>query len=121
MIHILKKTLQNSGSIKKLNNLVYLNQRHFSNPTNYETIIVTRKEDKIELIQLNRPKALNALCDSLFSELILAVKNADKDPTVNCIVLTGSEKAFAAGADIKEMKDKLFSETYYTDMLTWWD
>jgi enoyl-CoA hydratase/carnithine racemase len=48
---------------------------------------------------------LNALCDALFVELVEAVKAADKDPTVSCMVLTGSEKAFAAGADIKEMKD----------------
>lgn len=45
----------------------------------------------------------------------------DKDPEIGCIVLTGSEKAFAAGADIKEMKDKQFPETYLTDMLSWWE
>lgn len=83
-----------------------MNNRLFSDKINFETIIVSRKEEKIELIQLNRPKALNALCDQLFNELLQAVQNADKDPSVNCIVLTGSDKAFAAGADIKEMKDK---------------
>jgi enoyl-CoA hydratase/carnithine racemase len=45
----------------------------------------------------------------------------DKDPEIGCIVLTGSEKAFAAGADIKEMKDKSYPETYITGMLSWWD
>ena len=80
-----------------------------------------RREDKIEFIQLNRPKALNALCDALFHELRDAVQVADADSDVSCIVLTGSEKAFAAGADIKEMKDKTFSEAYGSDMLGWWD
>jgi len=87
----------------------------------YENIIVERKEDgKVEFIQLNRPKALNALCDALFDDLIDALKKADKDPDVQAIVLTGSEKAFAAGADIKEMCDKDYATTYATDMLGWW-
>lgn len=87
----------------------------------YENILVERREDSIEFIQLNRPKALNALCDALFTELADAVKKADQDPAVSAIVLTGSEKAFAAGADIKEMKDKDYTETYMTDMLGWWN
>ena len=91
-------------------------------PIGYSNIIVERKEDnKVEFIQLNRPKALNALCDALFEELIDALKKADADPEVFAIVLTGSEKAFAAGADIKEMCDKDFATTYGTDMLGWWD
>ena len=49
------------------------------------------------------------------------MKAADKDPSVKAIVLTGSKKAFAAGADIKEMKDRDWPDTYQTDMLTWWD
>ena len=78
--------------------------RCFSSAT-YANLLVEQKEESICLIQLNRPKALNALCNSLFEELIVAVKAADKDPNTSAIVLTGSEKAFAAGADIKEMKD----------------
>jgi len=97
-----------------------ITSRMFS--TGYSNIIVERKENnKVEFIQLNRPKALNALCDALFEELIVALKNADADPEVHAIVLTGSEKAFAAGADIKEMCDKDYSTTYGTDMLGWWD
>ena len=72
-------------------------------------------------IQLNRPKALNALCDALFHELIEALKAADSDPKVAAIVLTGSEKAFAAGADIKEMKDQTYASVYSTNMLHWWE
>jgi enoyl-CoA hydratase len=84
-------------------NLPKQNLRFFS--ATFENIKVTRHEESVTLIELNRPKALNALCDALFVELVEAVKAADKDPTVSCMVLTGSEKAFAAGADIKEMKD----------------
>lgn len=87
----------------------------------YENIIVTQKEENICFIQLNRPKALNALCDGLFRELAQAVKEADADPNTRCIVLTGSEKAFAAGADIKEMKDKNYPDTFVTNMLGWWN
>jgi enoyl-CoA hydratase len=59
----------------------------------------------VALVTLNRPKALNALCYALFSDLNRALMELDKDKNVSAIVLTGSEKAFAAGADIKEMKD----------------
>ena len=80
-----------------------------------------KKEGGVGFVQLNRPKALNALCDSLFKELNQILAEFDKDPEVGCIVLTGSEKAFAAGADIKEMKDKEFPQTYIMDMLSWWE
>lgn len=65
----------------------------------YETIIV-EVEDSVATITLNRPDALNALNDQLLSELIDALEAAQKNEKVRCIVLTGSEKAFAAGADI---------------------
>lgn len=95
--------------------------RMFSTST-YENIIVERKENNtVEFIQLNRPKALNALSNALFADLIDALKKADADENVHAIVLTGSEKAFAAGADIKEMQPKTFDETYGNDMLGWWD
>ena len=97
-----------------------LNQfRAFS--AKYENILVEQKEDNICFIQLNRPKALNALCDALFTELAQAVKEADACPNTASIVLTGSEKAFAAGADIKEMKDREFPDTYVSNMLGWWN
>lgn len=75
----------------------------------YQNLIVTPKEDgKVHLVQLNRPKALNALCNALFDELKEVISSADENPEVSAIVLTGSEKAFAAGADIKEMKDQTY-------------
>jgi len=67
-------------------------------------------------IQLNRPKALNALNDKVYEELLDAMDKAEKDMQIFCIILTGSDRAFAAGADIKEMKDLTFSHCYTTDM-----
>lgn len=78
----------------------------------YQTLIV-EIADHVALIRLNRPEALNALSGQLVSELAAAMKAADADDAVRCIVLTGSEKAFAAGADIKEMASKS-----YVDVLT---
>ena len=86
----------------------------------YETIIV-EMEDHVALIKLNRPDALNALNDTLLSELAGALTEAQANDKVRCIVLTGSEKAFAAGADIKEMQPFDFSQAYLTDLITPWD
>ncbi|MGJ8610675.1 MAG: enoyl-CoA hydratase [Octadecabacter sp.] len=77
----------------------------------YETIIVDIADD-VALITLNRPDAMNALNTQLLGELATAVEAADASDKVRCIVLTGSEKAFAAGADIKEMADRTFVEMY---------
>ncbi|MEO9683356.1 MAG: enoyl-CoA hydratase [Tateyamaria sp.] len=81
----------------------------------YETIIV-EVEDHIAKITLNRPDALNALNDQLLSELADAMAAAQADHKVRCIVLTGSEKAFAAGADIAMMKDKTYVEVFTEDL-----
>ncbi|MHA7887325.1 MULTISPECIES: enoyl-CoA hydratase [Roseicyclus] len=81
----------------------------------YETLIV-EIEDHIALIKLNRPDALNALNGQLLGELAKALKSADENDKVRCIVLTGSDKAFAAGADIKEMSEKSFVDVFTSDM-----
>ena len=81
----------------------------------YETLIVT-KQDGVGLITLNRPKALNALNSQMIKELNLATKAFDSDTSVGSIVITGSEKYFAAGADIKEMASKNFEDVYLTNM-----
>ncbi|MEQ9692607.1 enoyl-CoA hydratase [Shimia sp. SDUM112013] len=73
----------------------------------FETIIV-EIEDHVALIKLNRPDALNALNSQLISELLDALESADANDKVRCIVITGSDKAFAAGADIKEMSEMSF-------------
>jgi enoyl-CoA hydratase len=81
----------------------------------YETLIVETGDD-IALIRLNRPAALNALNTRLMRELVTALEAADADRQVRCIILTGSEKAFAAGADISEMATKGFADSYGGDL-----
>lgn len=86
----------------------------------YENIIVETR-GKVGLVTLNRPEALNALNKDLIDELSEALSTFDKDEGIGCIVLTGSEKAFAAGADIKAMADNEYVDTYLTDFLANWD
>jgi enoyl-CoA hydratase len=81
----------------------------------YNTLIV-EIEDHVALIRLNRPDALNALNTELLQELAKALRSAEQNEKVRCIVLTGSEKAFAAGADIKEMSEKTFVEVFSSDL-----
>ncbi len=83
----------------------------------YENIIVETRE-QVGLITLNRPKAMNALNSELMIELGEALIKFDADPDVGAIVITGSEKAFAAGADIKEMQPKTFTDVYSEDFIT---
>ncbi|WBU64104.1 enoyl-CoA hydratase [Paracoccus aerodenitrificans] len=81
----------------------------------YKTITV-ENSDNVALIRLNRPDALNALNVQLLTELTTALKDADENDKIRCIIITGSEKAFAAGADIKEMSDKSFVEVFEQDL-----
>ncbi|MEM1277923.1 MAG: enoyl-CoA hydratase [Pseudomonadota bacterium] len=83
----------------------------------YENIIVETRED-VGLITLNRPKAMNALNTELMKELGDALLKFDADDKIGAMVITGSEKAFAAGADIKEMQPKTFNEVYAQDFIT---
>lgn len=83
-------------------------------------MILAEKKGKVGLITLNRPKALNALCDKLIKELNAQLKTYQADPEVGAIVITGSEKAFAAGADIKEMSSQTYMSAYNADMLAFW-
>ncbi len=83
----------------------------------YETIILDI-EDHVARITLNRPDALNAINDQLLTELADALTSAQANDKVRCIVLTGSEKAFAAGADIGMMKDKTFVDVFAGDLFT---
>ncbi|WP_300033139.1 enoyl-CoA hydratase [uncultured Roseobacter sp.] len=83
----------------------------------YETIIVD-VDNHVALITLNRPDALNALNDQLLGELADALAGAQDNEKVRCIIITGSEKAFAAGADIAMMKDKSFVEAFAGDLFT---
>ncbi len=83
----------------------------------YEDLIV-EVHGKVALIRLNRPKALNALNDRMMNELGEALAAFDKDADIGCIVLTGSEKAFAAGADIAAMVDYTYQDTYRDNYIT---
>ena len=86
----------------------------------YETLLVERR-GRVGLITLNRPKALNALNEQLAIELTAVLAEYDRDEAIGCCVITGSEKAFAAGADIKEMAEKTFAEAYLGDFAANWD
>ncbi|MFJ1935880.1 enoyl-CoA hydratase [Kitasatospora sp. NPDC088160] len=88
--------------------------------TGYETILVERK-GRVGLITLDRPKALNALNTLLMNEVVQAATEFDRDPEIGALVITGSEKAFAAGADIKEMQSLDFVDAYLGDWFAAWD
>ena len=85
----------------------------------YETIAVETR-GRVALVRLNRPQALNALNATLMRELSAAMDGYDADAGIGCVVITGSEKAFAAGADIKEMTDKSFLDAFFDDFCADW-
>ncbi len=85
---------------------------------NYECITTRVEGEKVAIITLNRPKQLNALNDQLMDELGHALKGFDADSAIGCMVITGSEKAFAAGADITAMAKFNFAEAYRGDFIT---
>ena len=86
----------------------------------YETLLIER-HDAVTLVRLNRPLALNALNTATLRDLIAAFAAYDGDPGQRCLVLTGSEKAFAAGADIKEMEGQGFAEMYAANFFAGWE
>jgi len=86
----------------------------------YQNIVVETK-GRVGIMRLNRPQALNALNKALIDELSRAVEDFDADDKIGCMLVTGNEKAFAAGADIKEMADKPFIEAYLGDFVSNWN
>jgi enoyl-CoA hydratase len=86
----------------------------------YETILAETR-GKVGLITLNRPKALNAINAGLTRDVLAALQVYESDPAIGCIVITGSEKAFAAGADIKEMQSRSYVDNYLDDFFAEWD
>ena len=86
----------------------------------FETIIVDTR-GKVGLITLNRPKALNALNRQVLDELTVALSAFEDNAGVGAVVLTGSDKAFAAGADIKEMQSKTYVDVFLEDMFVGWE
>ena len=85
---------------------------------NYELIKVRTEAGKVGVVTLNRPQQLNALNDQLMNELGAALKAFDADPAIGCMIITGSEKAFAAGADIGAMASYSFADVYKSDYIT---
>lgn len=84
-------------------------------------LIVTRRDkERVALVQMNRPDALNALNSAVMLELVAVFARLDRDPAIGCIVLTGTEKAFAAGADIKEMQSKSYTDMRGEDFFADW-
>jgi enoyl-CoA hydratase len=86
---------------------------------NYETILVTR-DNRVGTITLNRPKALNALNSQVMSEVTTAAADFDSDAGIGAIIITGNDKAFAAGADIKEMSSLSFADVFAADFFAQW-
>jgi len=86
----------------------------------YENILAETR-GKVGLITLNRPQALNALCAALVREVNEALEGYEADPAIQAIVITGSQKAFAAGADIKEMQTRTYPDTFMNDFIAPWD
>jgi len=86
----------------------------------YETIL-SETRGKVGLITIHRPDALNALNSTVIREINIALDGFEADAAIGAVVITGSEKAFAAGADVKEMKDLAFPSTYLDDFITAWD
>ena len=100
----------------KLNWINYLIFLH----SDYNDIQVTIK-GRTGIIILNRPKTLNALCDSLMSELLNAAHIFDKDDNIGAIIITGNSKSFAAGADIKEMSSRTYVQSYLSNQFKSWN
>jgi enoyl-CoA hydratase len=86
-----------------------------------QKLILKEQSDRVMVITMNRPEALNALCRDLISQLNQALTEAATNPDIGCIVLMGNEKAFAAGADIREMKDLSFAQIYNNDFIALWE
>ena len=89
-------------------------------PAGQVTVLIER-EEPIAVVRLNRPERMNALSSELMRELVGALENLDADESIRCIVLTGDERAFAAGADIDELRDTPTIELYFGARLDLWD
>ncbi len=84
-------------------------------------MILAEKHGRVGLIRLNRPAALNALCDQLMAELSIQLLAFDRDAEIGAIVLTGSDKAFAAGADVRELRERTFPDVFLHDPIREWE
>ena len=83
--------------------------------------LILEQEGRVAILRLNRPEALNALNQQVMTEVVARIEAIDRDPSVAVTVLTGAGRAFAAGADIKEMQSNGFAEMYLSDYFAGWD
>jgi enoyl-CoA hydratase len=83
--------------------------------------IQIERQGRVVIVRLNRPQVLNALNSEMMHEMVEAMQELDHDPEVGCFVLTGNDKAFAAGADIKELASKTYMDMYHEDFFAPWD
>ncbi|MDY7099892.1 MAG: enoyl-CoA hydratase [Actinomycetota bacterium] len=90
-------------------------------PTTPEPQVLVERRGRVAIVRLHRPKALNALSTALMEELLAVLEPLDRDPGVGCFVLTGSDRVFAAGADIKEMAAKTHADMVAEDFFAGWD
>lgn len=120
---VLSSLTRNASQAKHLRTALAATRLYTTEGKTYENILVETVgvKNNVGLIRLNRPKALNALCNALFTDLEDALLNFEKDPTIGAIVLTGINKAFAAGADIKEMQHNEFADVLGGGFLNHWD
>eukprot|EP00825_Cyclidium_porcatum_P008932 TRINITY_DN1448_c0_g1_i2.p1 TRINITY_DN1448_c0_g1~~TRINITY_DN1448_c0_g1_i2.p1 ORF type:complete len:323 (+),score=83.91 TRINITY_DN1448_c0_g1_i2:33-971(+) len=122
-LSIIKKDKMLKSTRTLLNNLAFggiKNSYLFSTQSKFEFLLFEQK-DKVGLIKLNRPKALNALCVKLMKELNVLLTECQNNNKINAIVITGSEKAFAAGADIKEMAELKYPNTFTSNFISDWE
>lgn len=119
MLRFTSSVSRNTATLLTARPVCLLSQRFYADQK-YENVLIEKK-GKVALLTLNRPKQLNALCDALYHDLTNALADVESDQEVGAIVLTGSEKAFAAGADIKEMSSRSFMDVYKSDMFSGWN
>ncbi|KAK7067308.1 putative enoyl-CoA hydratase, mitochondrial [Halocaridina rubra] len=118
-----KRANENARIRQSMSAVALVNGRCMSSAPSYDYLLVDKRGESgcVGLVTLNRPKALNALSDPLMIELNSALQTLDADPTVAAIVITGSDKAFAAGADIKQMEDQQFVDCLKVNFLDHWN
>ncbi|CAG8438013.1 6824_t:CDS:10 [Ambispora gerdemannii] len=119
IVHVVDLELRTQGVEVEVTRSVGATEGTSEPVSSYKNILI-ESNGKVGLITLNRPKALNALSSELFHEINDALEKYQNDPEIGAIVITGSDRAFAAGADIKEMQDKTFAEVYKSNFLGHW-
>lgn len=85
------------------------------------SFILFEKIDKVGIISLNRPQALNALCEDLIHDLNLALETCESAPEIHCVILRGSDKVFASGADLKELQEQTYEDVHHNDFIENWE